>query len=125
MPTVLVVDDDWAIGDVLQAVLSAQGYEVVCVLDAKRALATLQQRRVDIILLDVTMPIMSGSELLCRLKRSEAHRAIPVVLMTAVNDEALLRVDRSLVAAVLHKPFSFDVLRAALSDVAQAAAVGQ
>ena len=125
MPTVLVVDDDWAIGDVIETVLSSRGYEVAVALDAKRALALLSNVRFDVILLDVTMPITSGVDLLRRLKGNQAHRAIPVILMTAVGDEALAQVDESLVAGLLRKPFSFDVLTAALSDVAKAAAIGE
>jgi two-component system chemotaxis response regulator CheY len=63
------------------------------------------------------MPVMTGIELLRTLKASDEHRAIPVLMMSAVGDEALSSADASLTAGYLRKPFTFDDLIAALARV--------
>jgi len=79
--TVLVVDDDPAVGRVLEALLGQAGVACQHVLDAKRALEVLRERPVDVVVTDLRMPVMSGVELLDEIV--ERWPEIPVILMTA------------------------------------------
>ena len=115
MRTVLVVDDEYDIGEVVGTVLSSRGYQVAVAMNGKVALAALADQRPDVILLDVMMPVMTGIELLRTLKATDEYRAIPVVMMSAVGDGALSPADRALTAGYLPKPFTFDELMAALA----------
>jgi CheY-like chemotaxis protein len=101
---VLVVDDSPFTSRILFAALRKEGYEVEVVEDGRDALLRLSSWRPDLILLDLTMPVMDGWEFL-RLKREDAAgAAVPVVVLSA-TEESLLAVARDLGAGrCLRKP---------------------
>jgi CheY-like chemotaxis protein len=83
-PVVLVVDDDFDIREALQEILQDVGYDVSQAHNGAEAWAHLQQNpRPDVILLDLFMPIMTGQELLARLRSDHDLRAIPIIVMSA------------------------------------------
>ncbi|MEM7587706.1 MAG: ATP-binding protein, partial [Acidobacteriota bacterium] len=81
-PTLLVVDDEPVIRQVLWNYL-AQDYEVLTAASGAEALRTLQERSVDLVLLDVMMPKMSGYEVCRELRRQHALAQLPVIFLTA------------------------------------------
>jgi CheY-like chemotaxis protein len=83
--SVLVVDDDFDIRDVVTDVLEQRGYTVASACDGAEALELLRELRPGVILLDLNMPVMSGSEFRAVQERDPALRAIPTVVMTAVG----------------------------------------
>ncbi|MDF2694737.1 MAG: response regulator receiver protein [Labilithrix sp.] len=81
---VLVVEDDDDLREIVCEVLDSAGYEAMPAAGGDQALSLLAAaRHVDLILLDLTMPGMSGFELRERLLRSPELRTIPVIVMTA------------------------------------------
>src|SRR3972149_1872254 len=84
--TVLVVDDNQQNVDMLEAYLTAAGYDVVCAYDGEEALERISERHPDLILLDVMMPGLSGYEVCERLKSDDKTRLIPIVMVTALSD---------------------------------------
>jgi two-component system response regulator CpxR len=83
--SVLVVDDDEAIRQVIAEVLRDEGYDVVCAENGAQALRELQkENRPDVMLLDLMMPVMSGWEVLEELQASDALSRIPVVVVSAM-----------------------------------------
>ena len=86
-PVVMMVDDEPLNLEVLQSFLEEAGYrEFISLADATQALATLGERRPDVLLLDLMMPQMSGFELLERMRADEALRHVPVIVLTASTD---------------------------------------
>jgi CheY-like chemotaxis protein len=83
---ILIVDDNEANRDLLGRKLQAQGYTPVVVEGGEAALKYLESEEVDIILLDMIMPGMSGAEVLRSLKSSAATKNIPVVMLSALDD---------------------------------------
>lgn len=83
---VLAVDDTAHNVELLADLLMAQGYEVETHLDARVALAATQNRRPDLILLDIMMPNMDGFEFCRRLKNDPATAEIPVIFISALHD---------------------------------------
>jgi CheY-like chemotaxis protein len=84
-PSVLVVDDDEAIRQVISEVLLDEGYEVVCAENGVQALSELHKERPpDLVLLDLMMPVMSGWEVLEELQSSDELSRIPVVVVSAM-----------------------------------------
>jgi putative two-component system response regulator len=83
---VLVVDDDQLNAKLFEAQLVSMGYEVMRASSGPEALAAAQQTEFDIVLLDVMMPGMSGYEVCRRLKSMESTHAVPVVMVTALED---------------------------------------
>ena len=84
--SILVIDDEPAIRDMLQIALDAAGFKVVLAEDAKQAYPIIIDTPPDLILLDWMMPGTSGIELLRRLRREEIN--VPVIMLTAKVEEA-------------------------------------
>jgi CheY-like chemotaxis protein len=106
--TVLIVDDDRDIRDTVSDVLSMADYEVVQAVNGQDALDQLARgRRIDLILLDLMMPVMNGFELLQALRGHEEWRNIPVVMASSNRG---FNADDIGVAAVLRKPYTVEAL---------------
>lgn len=84
--TVLVVDDEPSILEVVELYLSQEGFRVVSASDGASALAAARRQRPDLVILDLMLPGMSGLEV-CRILRSEASPPLPVIMLTARGSE--------------------------------------
>lgn len=83
---VLVVDDDRNAVDILNRLLSKEGFVVQCAHGGREALAAVAAHPIDVILLDVMMPDMDGFQVCEALRKEERTREIPVILLTAKDD---------------------------------------
>ena len=100
MQTILIIDDDAAIGDLEQEVLGREGYAVQRAYSGTEALLLLKEQRPDLVLLDLMLPGPSGEEVLSRIQD------IPVIVVsakTAVQDKVGLLLGGA--ADYLTKPF--------------------
>ncbi len=84
--TILVVDDLPANRDLMARRLERSGFRVLSASSGPEALDLLRHRPVDLVLLDIMMPGMTGIEVLRTLRVSEATRALPVIMVTAKTD---------------------------------------
>jgi two-component system, OmpR family, response regulator MprA len=109
--TILVVDDEPAVRDALERALRAQDYAVTTAENGRQALDAITQRRPDVVLLDVLMPVMDGFEA-CRRLRELGDRT-PVLMLTA-RDSVGDRVDGLDAGAddYVVKPFALEELLA-------------
>ncbi|AXH95830.1 MtrAB system response regulator MtrA [Ornithinimicrobium avium] len=82
-PSVLVVDDDQALAEMLGIVLRKEGYDVATCGDGGRALAMFRELRPDLVLLDVMLPTMDGIEVARQLR---IDSGVPIVMLTARTD---------------------------------------
>ena len=87
-PVILVVDDQPQNIELLEAHLAPQGYEVVKAASGEEALEKLSNDQIDLVLLDVMMPGMSGIEVLEKLRADKKTRLIPVVMVTVLKETA-------------------------------------
>src|ERR1700685_536714 len=85
-PRILIVDDTPANLTLLSDLLLQRGYEVAVATNGPRALALAEAKRPDLVMLDVTMPEMSGFEVCRALKANEVTRAIPVLFLSALDE---------------------------------------
>jgi len=108
-PSILIVDDEFGLADLIAELLTEAGYEVAIAINGLLALRILEEKRPDLVLADVMMPILDGTELLRRIKADPRLADIPVVMMTSLP-EALPRDEPPLYAEALHKPFSAERL---------------
>jgi putative two-component system response regulator len=83
--TVLVVDDEEGMRSLLTALLSREGYRVEAAHDGASALAQIASSPPDVILLDVMLPDCTGFEICRRLKREQATRLTPIILVTGLT----------------------------------------
>ena len=87
MTTILVVDDDPAIREMIKLALTRGGYEVQEAGNTLDARQTIARQIPDLILLDWMLPGQSGFEFARALQRDSAHRQIPVIMLTARGQE--------------------------------------
>jgi len=121
--TVLVVDDHDAHRQLLALVLGAHRIEVAHAGDGFAALAYLQARTPDAIILDVHMPRMSGLEVGARIRRVQRLRDVPILVMTSDPSDEVRRAAATFGAAdVLGKPVSGTELTRRLSRLLGATA---
>jgi two-component system phosphate regulon response regulator PhoB len=85
--TILVVDDEAPIRDMLRVALEMAEYNVVEASDAQEAHGIIIDSKPDLVLLDWMMPGTSGMELARRLKRDDVTRELPIVMLTAKGEE--------------------------------------
>ncbi len=107
MPRVLVVDDEPNILLSLEFLMQQAGFEVTTAEDAEQAQALISQQVPDLILLDISLPGMSGFDLLEQLRADDATRQLPVVMLTAHGREVEKEKGMALGASdYITKPFS-------------------
>ncbi|MDD5408626.1 MAG: response regulator [Candidatus Omnitrophica bacterium] len=85
-PVILVVDDQFQNIELLEAYLVPQGYEIVKASSGQEAFEKISKNQIDLILLDVMMPGISGIEVLEKLRADEKLKAIPVVMVTVLKE---------------------------------------
>lgn len=109
---ILVVDDTITSLQVLTEMLSGAGYTVRSATDGELALRSIHIKPPDIILLDIKMPGMDGFEVCRRLKADETMRPIPVIFISALEDE-LSKIKGFEAGAVdyINKPFRIEEVR--------------
>ena len=107
--TILVVDDDPGIRNLLKRDLSNRGHDVVTAQDSAEAVALISTVQPDLLLVDVGLPDIDGAALCRSLKEGHDTRDIPVILMSASADLGALRQDSG-ADAILRKPFNRDEL---------------
>lgn len=82
----LVVDDDRVTRLTLSRVLSKAGYEVVEASDGAEALERFRERRPELVLMDVMMPVVDGFEACREMRKIASHQQVPIVMLTGLND---------------------------------------
>ncbi len=90
-PTVLLVDDEELNRKLARAYLAADAYEILEAADGEAALASLERASVDVVVLDLMMPGMSGLGVLERMKAEPAWASIPVVMVSAIDEHRVRR----------------------------------
>lgn len=110
--TVLVIDDEASIRHVARRVLGALGLDVLEAEDGETGVARFraQAARIAVVLLDLTMPGMSGVEVLAEIRRT--HPTLPVIIASGYDhDDALRGIDGDAAVSFLQKPFGSAALR--------------
>ena len=117
-PTILVVEDEPAIQDLIQINLEMGGYRVLVKTSAEDALKTVQHELPDLALLDWMLPGMSGIDLTRKLRADSRTKSLPIILLTARGEEEdKLRGLETGADDYMVKPFSLKELEARIKAV--------
>ncbi len=114
MPTILIVEDEAVIAEMLADLFTDEGYQVQVARNGREALSFLDKLLPDLVLSDVMMPVMDGRALCEAMAQHPKHRNIPIILMSAGGD--MIKLDHSRYVAFIAKPFS---LHTVLDSVAR------
>jgi CheY-like chemotaxis protein len=118
---ILLVEDDSGIRESVAEVLELEGYQVSAVSNGSDALEWLAREvPPDVLLVDLVMPVMSGGELLARLKADPRLAGVPSILMTAAIPSAQSPIPAA--DATLPKPFDLDALLEVVGRLSRARA---
>jgi CheY-like chemotaxis protein len=119
--TVLLVEDDLDIRDSLQDLLEEEGYDVVPASHGKQAIEFLElsrQCRPDVVILDLFMPLVTGSQVLEAMRRDPSLAKIPVIVISATSHTE----KPPGAAAFIKKPIALDHLFATVREFARQSA---
>ncbi len=123
--TILLVDDEPDMAAIVGRSLRLNGYNVLTAANGRECLDLAASELPDIILLDNVMPHMDGLTAMRKLRRSESTRSIPVILVTALADEATLASAlRAGADAFITKPFDYQTLLDKISSILDARPAG-
>ncbi|MCK4327125.1 MAG: response regulator [Candidatus Diapherotrites archaeon] len=117
---VMIVEDEPDVAKAIKGVLVDEGFGVEIALGGKDCLEKLKKSEPDVILLDILMPIMDGTEVLRRLKKDKKTAKIPVIVLTAVSAESevkktLEEIDPKI--GFIEKPYSIDQILAEIKKL--------
>lgn len=102
MKTVLIVDDEYLIAEILGFALEDAGYEIKTASNGQKALQVLHDTPVQLVITDYMMPVLNGEELARAMHLDPALRTLPVILMSGAQASQGCP---ALFAAVFDKPF--------------------
>ena len=117
--TILVVEDEASLSDILKDELTEQGFKCVTASNGIEGLALIQDIEPDLIIYDRAMPAMTGYELLERLRGVyPQYSSVPFIFLTALTEESDKKAVEPLrPAAYLSKPLDFDLLLETVNNV--------
>jgi CheY-like chemotaxis protein len=104
MGKVLVVDDEFGVAELIDAILTDEGYRVLTSANGRQGLDTLAREELDLVFLDLMMPIMDGCVMLRILMENPQFKRIPVVMMSSLPEAAVAERCSGYVA-FMRKPF--------------------
>lgn len=118
MPTILIVEDEQPIREMLRFALNAAGYETIEAADTHEARVRLAESVPELILLDWMLPSGSGIDLLRQIKKDELTQDVPIIMLTArVEDEYKVKGLETGADDYITKPFSMRELLARIRVV--------
>jgi CheY-like chemotaxis protein len=119
--TVLIVDDEFGIAEVLEALLSDAGHRVLTAMNGEHGLRRMTEAAPDVVFLDYMMPVMDGPTMLRAMQTTPAYRAIPVIMMSSLP-ESVIAASSAGYRAFLRKPF---LLRSVIDLINQVLGAGK
>ena len=116
MNTILIVDDEYLIADILGFALEDEGFLIEKAGNGRKALEALKEKRVDLVITDYMMPVVNGEELLAAIRQELQLTDLPVILMSGAQ-ASQERVGPQLFSAVFDKPFDMDRMIAKVREL--------
>ncbi len=105
MARVLIIDDEFGIAELLQAVLVDQGHTVFTAANGAYGMQLIETETPDVVFLDYMMPVMDGAAVLREMAARGSLSAVPVVMMSSIPEESVAERCNGYVM-FLRKPFS-------------------
>jgi two-component system chemotaxis response regulator CheY len=110
----LVVDDSSVMRSIIIKTLKLSGLPLGEIWEAKNGeegLRVLQDKWIDLALIDIHMPVMDGEKMLTRLRENEQYENLPVIVVSSESEPSKIEKMLRLGATFIHKPFTPEILR--------------
>jgi len=125
-PKILLVDDSAIVRAILVNTLKVYDCEILEAANGVEGLALAAKANPDLIMLDVTMPVMDGIEMLCKLKANTVLKGVPVLMLTAEGGrENIIKIAKIGVRDYVVKPFKEEVLVQKISRIIDLKAIAE
>ncbi len=116
MRTILIVDDEFGIVEVLHVILEEEGYRVFTAANGRRALEQLAENKPDLVILDFMMPLLDGPQTAAAMRADSKLADIPIVMVSALP-EAAVRKRFDGYQAFFRKPFDTTALLDVIAEL--------
>ena len=116
MTTILIVDDEYLIADILGYAMEDEGYMVVKASNGRKGLEVLDRERPELVITDFMMPVMDGLEFARAIRARPASADLPIILMSGAQG-SVGRASPDLFAAVFDKPFDINQVIAKVREL--------
>lgn len=122
---ILIVDDSATMRRIIRNNLKAMGFDAVVEAEnGQSALAKIASEKVELVITDWSMPVMTGLELVQAIRSNPAHAHLPVLMLTAVGQkEDIVQAIRAGINGYIVKPFEPDTLKAKIQQILSGVAV--
>jgi two-component system chemotaxis response regulator CheY len=117
---ILIVDDSSVMREMIIKIIRMSGLPLGDVLEAangREGLQALDKHWIDLAILDINMPVMTGEEMINCMRNNPATKDIPVLVVSTEGSETRIERFRSLGARFIHKPFSPETIRDTVRDM--------
>jgi two-component system chemotaxis response regulator CheY len=111
---ILVVDDSSVMRSVIRKTLNMTGLPLGDIWEAKNGeegLRLLREKRVDLALVDIHMPVMDGEEMINHLRDNEQYKDLPVIIISSESDPRRIEMMHRRATTFIHKPFKPETLK--------------
>ena len=119
MKTILVIDDDPAMLELISDFCDGMGYRVESELESVKALARVQELKPDLITLDLQMPTPDGFDLLKQIKADPALQHIPILIVSVLASDAQRQGFMDMAQAFFNKPIDFSKFKDKIEQLAK------
>ena len=120
---ILVVDDSMVMRSMIKKTINLCGLEIGTIHEAgdgKEGLDMLKKQDVDLLFIDVNMPVMDGMEMLDRLRNEDETADLPILIVSTESHEGRIKKINEQNAGFVHKPFTPEMLRGKILDMMDA-----
>jgi len=107
--TVLIVDDEFGVLEVLEFILQDAGFKVVSAVNGQDALVRLKETKPDLVIVDLMMPILDGIGVIQSIRSDDGLRNIPIILVSALPESTVSQRSQAY-NAFLRKPYKTEDL---------------
>ena len=117
MATILVVEDEFGIAEVLASALTDAGHNVLTAINGRHGLERLKESQPELVLLDFMMPVLDGPAMVRAMRTDPESRAIPIVIMSSLPESAIAEAVSGMYKGFIRKPFRLRVINEMVNHV--------
>ena len=110
MATILVVEDEFGIAEVLASVLSDAGHNVLTAINGRHGLERLKESHPELVLLDFMMPVLDGPAMVRAVRTDPESRAVPIIVMSSLPESVVAEAVSGMYNGFIRKPFRLRIV---------------
>ena len=110
MASILVVEDEFGIAEVLASALTDAGHNVLTAINGRHGLERLKESQPELVLLDFMMPVLDGPAMVRAIRTDPEARAVPIIIMSSLPESVIAEAVSGMYNGFIRKPFRLRVV---------------